>query len=89
MDGGAKVSATNLLMLLQNVKFCSNKFKCKIRMHGATSENIIQPLAEGYLRVPAMTSEGYVNVLCYFLPQFISTLLSDLSVCLAAGRKYY
>jgi hypothetical protein len=88
MDGGAKVSVTNLLMLLHNVKFYSSKFKCKIRMHSATSKTIMQPLAEGYLRVPAMTSEGYVDVLCYYSPQFTSTLLSDLRVCLAAGSKY-
>jgi predicted DNA-binding ribbon-helix-helix protein len=33
IDGGAKVSVTNLLTLLHKVKFYSTKFKCKIRMH--------------------------------------------------------
>jgi hypothetical protein len=67
MDGGPKISVTNLLMLLHNVKLYSSKFKCKIRTHGARSKTIIQPLAEGYLRVPVMTSEGDVDVLCYII----------------------
>jgi hypothetical protein len=70
IDGGAKVSVTNLLTLLHKVKFYSKKFKCKIRIHGATSKDIIQPLAEGYFCVPALTTEGYVDVLCYFPPHF-------------------
>jgi hypothetical protein len=64
IDGGAKVSVTNLLTLLHKVKFYSKKFKCKIRMHGVTSKDIIQPLPEGYLRVLALTTEGYVDILC-------------------------
>jgi hypothetical protein len=56
-------------------------------MHGATSKDIIQPLAEGYPRVPAMTTKGYVNVLCYYSPHFTSTLLSDRSVVMAT-RNY-
>jgi hypothetical protein len=87
IDGGAKVSVTNLLTLLHKVKFYSTNFKCKIRMHGATSKDIIQPLAEGYLRVPAMTTKGYVDVLCYYSPHFTSTLLSDRSVVMAT-RNY-
>jgi hypothetical protein len=88
IDGGAKVSVANLLTLLHKVNFYSKKFKCKIRMHGATPKDIIQPLAEGYLRVPALTTEGYVDVLCYFSSHFTSTLLSDRSVVMATGNHW-
>jgi hypothetical protein len=57
-------------------------------MYGATSKDIIQPLAEGYLRVPALTTKGYVDVLCYFPPYFTSTLLSDRSVVMATGNHW-
>jgi hypothetical protein len=82
IDGGAKVSVTNLLTLLHKVKFYSKKFKCEIRMHGATSKDIIQPPVEGYLRVPALTTKGYVEVLCYFSPHFTLTLLEIICVTL-------
>ena len=51
MDGGAKCSVTNMISLLHNVRFYSKKFKCNMRMHGATSKHIITPAAEGYLRI--------------------------------------
>jgi hypothetical protein len=57
-------------------------------MHGATSKDVIQPLAEGYLRVLALTTEGYVDVLCYFSPHFTLTLLSDRSVVMATGNHW-
>ena len=86
MDGGAGVSVTNLLSIMHNVKFFSAKFKSKVRMHGATSKQVITPQAVGYLRVRALVKEGYIDVKCYYSPHFSTTLLSQVSVIEATGH---
>ena len=55
-------------------------------MKGATSDNIIIPVAQGYLQVPTITKGITIDVLCYYSPEFTSTLLSDNDVLLA--NKY-
>ena len=50
---------------------------------GATSDNIIIPEAQGYLQVPTITRGVMIDVLCYYSPEFTSTLLSDNDVILS------
>ena len=90
MDGGAKTTVTNMLALLHDVRFFNNKFRCRMRMHGATSKDVITPQALGYLRVRSLTRDGFINVLCYYSPRFTTTLLSQVSVIEATGvpRQY-
>ena len=90
MDGGAGVSVTNLISVLHNVKFFSDKFKSNVRMHGATSKLIITPVAVGYMRVRALVQGGFIDVKCYYSPHFSTTLLSQVSVIEATGHpKHY
>jgi hypothetical protein len=77
IDGGAKVSVTNNLDLLTDIRFYNKKFKPKHKMKGATSEVTIKPRAEGYLQVPTIQEGQFLKVKCYYSPQFTSTLLSD------------
>ena len=86
MDAGAGVSVTNLVSILHNVKHFSDKFKSRIRMHGATSKENITPHAVGYMRVRALTRQGYLNVKCYYSPHFSTTLLSQVGVIEATGH---
>ena len=46
-------------------------------MKGATSKNVIVPRAEGFLKVPTVTKGVFINIKCYYSPEFTSTLLSD------------
>ena len=46
-------------------------------MRGATLQTIIVPEAQGYLEVPTITPGVTIDVLCYYSPDFTSTLLSD------------
>ena len=55
-------------------------------MKGATSDNIIIPEAQGYLQVPTITKGVTIDVLCYYSPEFTSTLLSNNDVLLT--NKY-
>ena len=52
-------------------------------MKGASSDNIIIPEAQGYLQVPTITKGVTIDVLCYYSPEFTSTLLSDNDVILS------
>ena len=52
-------------------------------MKGATSDNIIIPEAQGYLQVPTIIKGVTIDVLCYYSPEFTSTLLSDNDVILS------
>ena len=85
IDPGAGCSVTNLLHALRDVKFFDHKFKCNVRMHGATSKKCITPTAVGKIRVPANIIDGYIDVRCYYSPLFTSSLLSDNDVLRAAG----
>ena len=60
------MSITNLVSLLHNVKYFNEKFKSRVRMHGATSKEIITPRAIGSMRVRALTRQGYIDVKCYY-----------------------
>ena len=86
MDGGAGVSVTNLVSILHNVRYFNSKFKSRVRMHGATSKEIITPHAVGYMRVRALVKQGYLDVKCYYSPHFSTTLLSQVSVIEATGH---
>ena len=46
-------------------------------MRSATSKTIIVPEAQGYLEVPTITPRVTIDVLCYYSPDFTSTLLLD------------
>ena len=46
-------------------------------MKGTTSNNIIIPQTEGYLLVLTIQEGQHIETLCYFSPDFTSTLLSD------------
>ena len=86
MDGGAGVSVTNLVSILHDVKYFNAKFKSHVRMHGATSKEIITPTAVGLMRVCALTRQGFIDVKCYYSPHFSTTLLSQVSVIEATGH---
>ena len=80
MDGGAKCTVTNKLELLHDVRFYNRRFKPNKQMKGATLENVIVPVAEGYLKVPTILDDIYIKIKCYYSPEFTSTLLSDCDV---------
>ena len=80
MDGGAKYTITNNINLLKDVKWYNRWFLPRIKMRGATSQTIIVPEAQGYLEVPTITPGITINVLCYYSPDFTSTILSDNNV---------
>ena len=86
MDNGAGVSVTDLVSLLQGVKFFDAKFKSRVRIHGATSKEIITPRAVGFMRVRVLTCQGYLDVECYYSPHFSTTLLSQVSIIEATGH---
>ena len=52
-------------------------------MKGATSDNIITPVTQGFLQVPTITKGVTIDVLCYYSPEFTSTLLLENDVLLA------
>ena len=83
MDGGAKFNVTNNLHLSKDIKWYNRWFRPTVTMKGATSDNIIIPEAQGYLQVPTITKGVTINVLCYYSPEFTSTLLLDNDVLLA------
>ena len=87
MDGGAKCSVTNNLLLLKHVRFYNKFFPCKTKMKGATSTSIIVPKAEGYLQVPTIVDGETIDIKCFYSPDFTSTLLSDNDVLLS--NKYH
>ena len=76
MNGGAGVSVTNLVSILHHVRYFDAKFKSRVRMHGATSKEIITPRAVGFMKVRALVKQGYLDVKCYYLPHFRTILLS-------------
>ena len=85
-NSGAKATVTNLLYLLRNVHFFSEKSQCPVRMYGATDDTLfITPTAVGNLRIPAINAVGYVDVRCYYSHSFSSTLLSDSDIIRCTG----
>ena len=54
MDGDAGVSVTNLVSILHDVKYSNDKFKSRVRIHGATSKEIITLRAVGFMSVRAL-----------------------------------
>ena len=59
-------------------------------MKGATSTNIIIPKAEGFLQVPTIEQGKWIDIKCFYSPDFTSTLLSDNDVLLANPyHKHY
>ena len=86
MDGGAGVSVTNLVSIFHNVKYSDEKFKSYVCMHGATSKEIITPRDVELTRVCSLTRQGYLDVKCYYLPHFSTTLLSQVRVIEATSH---
>ena len=86
MDGGAGVSVTNLVSILHGVKYFNDKFKSRVRMHGATSKEIITPRAVGFMRVRALIRQGYLDVKYNYSSHFSTTLLSQVGVIEATGH---
>ncbi len=77
MDGGTKRTVTNKIELLYDIRFYNKLFLPKVKMKGATSENVIVPVAEGFLKVPTIHEGVFLKKKCYFSQKFASTLLSD------------
>lgn len=77
MDGGAKCIVTNKIELLHDIRFYSKLFPPKVKMKGATSNNIIVPVAEGFLKVPTIHKDVFLKIKCYYSLEFTSTLLPD------------
>ena len=61
IDGGEKCSVTNNIDILCNVLWY-DKNKPIVHMRGASSGQIIVPVAEGLLQVHANTFDDYINV---------------------------
>ena len=80
------MSVTDLVSILHNVWYFDAKFKSRVCMHGATSKEIITPRAVGFMRVRALVKQGFLDVKCYYLPHFSTTLLSQVSVIEATGH---
>ena len=55
-------------------------------MYGATSKQIITPRTVGYMTIRALVKQGYLDVKCYYLSHFSTTLLSQVSVIEATGQ---
>ena len=55
-------------------------------MYGATFKQIIIPRTVGYMRVHALTRQGYIDVKYYYSPHFSTTLLSQVSVIETTGH---
>ena len=83
MDRGAKCTVTNNLHFLKDVKWYNRWFMPTVTMKGAISDNIIIPETQGYLQVPTIIKGVTIDVLCYYSPEFTSTLLSDNDVLLS------
>ena len=80
MDGGEKCTIPNNINLLKDVKWYNIWFLPRVKMRGATSQTIVMPEAQRYLEVPTITPGITIDVLCYYSPDFTSTLLSDNNV---------
>ena len=80
MDGGVKCTITDNINLLKNVIWYNRWFLPRVKMRGATLQTIIVPEAQEYLEVPIITPGVTIDVLCYYSPDFTSTLLSDNNV---------
>ena len=90
MDGGAKCTVTNKIVLLHDIRFYNKFFPPKVKMKGATSENVIVPVAEGFLKVPTIHEGVFMKIKCYYSQEFTSTLLSDNDIVESlAMRKDY
>ena len=87
MDGGAKCTVTNKLELLHDIRFYNRLFKPKVKMKGATLENVIVPIAEGFLKVPTVCEGVFLKIKCYYSREFTSTLLSDNDILEALPMK--
>ena len=86
IDSGARVTVTNLLFILRDVKWFTNEYPSPVKMYGATNRKLlITPSAVGHLRIPALTLNGYIDVKCYYSPHFSSTLLSESDLVAATG----
>lgn len=77
MDRGAKCTVTYKLELLHDIRFYNKIFKPKVTMKESTSNNVIVPIAEGFLKVPIKTDGVFIKLKCYYSPEFTSTILSD------------
>ena len=55
-------------------------------MHGATSKKLIIPHSVEYMRICTFTRQGFIDVKCYYLPHFNTTLLLHVSVIEATGQ---
>ena len=86
IDNRVGVSILNLISLLHNVKFFNMKFKINVCIHGITSKQIITPHAVGYMRICALTRQGFIDIKFYYLSQFSTTLPLYVSVIETAGQ---
>ena len=88
IDTGAKVTVTNLLYLLHDVKFYDEKFKGPIKMKGATSNKVVRPIAVENLQIPANYGDNFVDLECYYSNEFNSTLISDEDILQSTSASY-
>jgi hypothetical protein len=76
MDGGSMVCTTDrrrLLWYFQDLADC----RVKLRVADNTPHT---PQGFGYLRVPAGTLQGYIEVKCYWTPSMPATILSPYAI---------
>ena len=65
----------------------NTKFKSKVRMHEATSTQIITLQVVGFMSVQSLVRKGYIDVKCYYLHYFITLLLLQVSVIKATCQS--
>ena len=82
MNTGVKVTVTNALY--------NSSMTCQIRMFDTNNNKLIYPTAIGSLRIPALNTQGFIDVDYYYSSDFSSTLLSDRDVLHSSTnpRKY-
>lgn len=71
MDSEAEVSIINLLQILHNINSSMLDFKSRVRVYGATSQEIVTPTAVGYMRVRAFLKEVSVIEVPGFTKQYM------------------
>ena len=86
MDSDTGVSIINSISLLHNVKYFNDKFKSCFYIHGASRKEIITTCAFCSMRVRVLTRQRYLDVKCYYLPHFNTTLLSQVSIIETTGQ---
>ena len=79
-NSGTKVTDTNALYLLRDVKYFNAPRPCQISMNETNYKKPTCHNAIGSVRIPAHNKQGFIDIDCYYSSGFSSTILSDRDV---------